>query len=1223
MIYIFRFVSRRYTEAKITRQFQEERKKLASLIFTPPASKQRKIKAEVINDGYNVGEIVAPNNDKVLENADVSTMETTNSNNTPIIQQIEYNVEYLIQKVSSSIEHDPLAIEKDPLQQSDSDADELFIDEGIMNQPFKKIKLLHNATEHTSPLKRPIDDQNDEPAAKKPKYEDEIEITEEIKSKIDKINVSIEITKPDSSKECTKSISDQIIGMLTNKNQKQISGTVTYRILHRANFILECVRKYEVITDLTKLLKMIQAHEQKEGYMAKIDKKSLMRIIFKLAKDGHLKYMKFTLSSDFRTKEIALICDPEIDENHSLIRSEIDQAKMKSFIEIDKPSSGSIKKSEQPRKKFVIDPRLARVFGFCPKFVRMRLIHEILFYLIYEHTEEEPLTTAEEKREWLQSMKISFDEEIIEEMSPIYYKKELCWKTFLPPIMQHINWPKGWTLISDLLVRLPLEYFVKCCSVTIKLPELENFTKHPIRQYFLVCNLPPPIRTGLLFRRKYIFQVHDIVTRLCYIGLVQFGPQTFKEKDQVFIYMNKKTSILNTTPSKPSYHEITPMDYERHAYTFENMADVEQFWYDLWSTCMNTRLGGRLCVTGKFVVLEPLHTKQSMIDAMNPVLPEEAVAADMGIVPGDGRGAAGLDSALFAHLRKNWSWNAHAEVFDAIPKPPMNPQVKELIGAIRVSKLKITRDPSEILKKLGPSKMCKTKPEKQRRFKIKQKTIIREVVPKTMPKRRKPIYDEIDKIALTKMAKLRTDWSPIEDHILLLCTTASLYMCPNRRRQIISFTVIRDILHRLVKVSESKTSRACQRRILYIMRNAHTKRSVNMCLEEIKQNENIVKIYKPFADRLLKEHIDEHEMNIVYIHLVSQLTNIFSNLIKPANNGIIPNNMKKFNEMYRICGSTAKKCICYYKDPKTNQDILANVIKTIIHSSMCCNRDKVSWAYQLFQVYQQYPEQLLRSVIVKTRQEQLISIKKSYASTNRTSMPLSSSPYKLSIHYHNMLLSKIPFESFHDAHILLTNITELKNKGKPDEPTLEIDNPVSGTAIALMELAEKIDIDFKFEIPDDVIVLDQNIVKDKTYERVVERFYNILRDPTRVQKWEEPEARTESDDEDILPISDSSKVVENPVTQNENNSDIDTKTSYGRSVTTRIAFHMMRAEGSEGIDEKSTQHMHDFFVVNGCRVFVDIPALQNTSNVDIEDISEDYREIKTKIVPKMIAEIKQ
>lgn len=1190
------------------------------------------------NYGDNLEDNFAPNVDKIIENNDqslkrVSTVET-NSDNIEIIQRDESNIKDLNQKVFPinciSVKGDPLAIEKDPLEQNDSDADELVIDEGKFDQPRKKIKLLHANTteskiEDTNLQKRSADvsGQNDEPPAKKVKPANEIVLTEEIKSEINKINVKIEITESDPPlKGSTKSISDQITGMLADKSHKQISGTVTYRILHRANFIIECLRKYEVITDLTKLLKMIQEHEQKEGYMAKIDKKSLMRIIFKLAKDGHLKYIKFTLSTQFRSKEISVICDPNIDENHSLIQSEIDQAKMKSFIAIEKPSHGSPVKKTEPKLKFVVDPRLARVFGFCPKFVRMRLIHEILFYLIYEQTQDEPLTTPEEKREWLQSMNIPFEDTIIEEMSPIYYKKELCWKTFMPPLAQHVSWPKGWTLVSDLIVRLPLEYFVKCCSVTVKIPELESFTKHAIRQYFLIRNLPSHIRTGLLYKRKYIFQVHDIATRLCYIGLLQFGPQRFKEKDQVFIYLNKKTSILNTTPSKQSYHEITPMEYEKHAYTFENMADLEQFWYDLWSTCMNTRLGGRLCVTGKFVVLEPLHTKQSMIEAINPVLPEEAGGLDTGIVPGDGRGAAGLDSALFAHLRKNWSWNVHAEVFDAIPKPPMNPQVKELIASIKVSKQKITRDPSDILKKLGSAKLVKTtKADKQRRFKIKQKTIVREVLPKTMPKRRKPIYDEIDKIALTKMAKLRTDWSPIEDHILLLCTTASLYLCPNRRKQIISFAVIRDILHRLLKNSESKTSRACQRRILYIMRNSHTKRSVNMCLEEIKQNEYIVKKYKPFADRIVKEHINEHEMNIVYIHLVSQLTSIFSNLMKPANNGIIPDTMKKFNEMYRVCGTSIKKFNCYYKDPKIIQDIQACVLKTIIHSSMCCNRDKVSWAYQLFKVYQQYPEQLLRSVIVKTRQEQLISIKKSYASTNRTNMPLSSSPYKLSIHYHNMLLSKIPFDSFHDAHILLTKITELKNKAKPDEPTLEIENPVSGTAIALMELAEKIDIDFKFEIPDDVIVLDQNIVKDKTYERVVERFYNILRDPTRVQKWEETEGRTESDEEDILPSI--AKEADTQVAQTENH-EIDQKTSYGRSVTTRIAFHMMRAEGSEGIDEKTTQHMHDFFVVNGCRVFVDIPALEHASDhVDIEDISEDYRKIKTEIVPKMIYQIKQ
>lgn len=55
-----------------------------------------------------------------------------------------------------------------------------------------------------------------------------------------------------------------------------------------------------------------------------------------------------------------------------------------------------------------------------------------------------------------------------------------------------------------------------------------------------------------------------------------------------------------------------------------------------------------MCVTGKDIVLEFLQSKQVMIDAIQPRLPEEASKLDNGLVPGDKRGAAGLDSAFFS-----------------------------------------------------------------------------------------------------------------------------------------------------------------------------------------------------------------------------------------------------------------------------------------------------------------------------------------------------------------------------------------------------------------------------------------------------------------------------------------------------------------------------------------------------------------------------------------------
>lgn len=87
---------------------------------------------------------------------------------------------------------------------------------------------------------------------------------------------------------------------------------------------------------------------------------------------------------------------------------------------------------------------------------------------------------------------------------------------------------------------------------------------------------------------------------------------------------------------------------------------VEKYWYDMWNICVNTLLGGRLVVHGKDILLEDLSKKTAMIEAVAARNPKEAAERDIGIVPGDRKGAAGIDSAFFAHLKRNWNWSINS-----------------------------------------------------------------------------------------------------------------------------------------------------------------------------------------------------------------------------------------------------------------------------------------------------------------------------------------------------------------------------------------------------------------------------------------------------------------------------------------------------------------------------------------------------------------------------------
>lgn len=56
--------------------------------------------------------------------------------------------------------------------------------------------------------------------------------------------------------------------------------------------------------------------------------------------------------------------------------------------------------------------------------------------------------------------------------------------------------------------------------------------------------------------------------------------------DQAFIYLNRKASLLDTRTSEPGYNKISVQDYPKLNFYFETMADVDQYWYQMYFISM-------------------------------------------------------------------------------------------------------------------------------------------------------------------------------------------------------------------------------------------------------------------------------------------------------------------------------------------------------------------------------------------------------------------------------------------------------------------------------------------------------------------------------------------------------------------------------------------------------------------------------------------------------------
>jgi len=1073
----------------------------------------------------------------------------------------------------------------------------------------------------------------------------------------------------------------------------------TYRQLKRSNTIIEAVRLHKVIDDPTKLYKMIQENEAKEGHSAKMDKKSLMRLISKLGKEGQIHNIRCVFKHGDKKKVLHFVCEPGIDESNTVIQSAIEQAKMKFNIQprITNTSLGLVKDEQfltesvseslaelgqlenvsQSPTKAVSMGRIGRKYGLQPKFVKMRELHLLLYYLIYGYSGE-PGLDQREAAEKLSGIGL-VDDDVVEEMSDmVLYSSEVSWKMFIPPLPAHQGWGQGWCLMCDILLRLPLSIFVKLINITMEVPGLQDYLTHPVRRNYLIRSLPHSMRNKMLYQRKYIFAVHEVATRLAYIGVLQFGPQKLKEKDQVFLFMNRHASLLDTTTSGPGYHQVdADKNFPLEEYTLSSLPDVEQFWHRLWEVCIFTPLGGSSALSGQEITLEVMERKQAMIDALSPKNAEEAEIQDDGTIPGDGLGAAGLDSSIFAHLKRNWTWNSSAmhRKGDKLAAPPFimseisnkSVTVKTSHGRTKVTVSKqpnVKRTTKGQKRKRANSECNKkdaeegsdSKTEDKIKFRSRRPSVFTRVVGrKRTATERKPYYDEKDKAALRLMRKLRVDWSAGEDSFLLLCKVAGSFLCSNSRNQMVQYTAVRDLLHEQFPESQNKTSRACQRRLNYMLKNQSTADNVALFLEDVKQDLEIVEHFQIPEGGVLSKSSNEARLERDFKPLVELLMKKYKD--DPKNSAkklVLPKTVAEVEKEYTLVfptNTSLKKS--RFSEPETVTDIQAGVVNALITSSLCSASDKKSWAYQLFKIYQQYPDQLLRNVMANLRENKMVSLKKHYNKSKVKEgnyLPLSSAPYQLSVTFSHTFLCRYQYDIYTQSWQLARKLLT-ESVLSSDDYTEIVINQEGGFAATVTGLMAKEKMQFRTEVPEQLVVLDPNMAAvDENYVRILQRYKELLRnagsmDSSDYEMMRSPSKLTStalftkagseqrqtveriSEEKEIegkektFNTDDDNKIGrESQVVFQEGDGDTRSNTTLAKSAS-RIALYMMREEMKESpLESNPVQHSHDFFVISSCSVYGRLLKQENSSDreevnftgltVDKSDLPGDYDSCK-------------
>ncbi|NXN20580.1 TF3C1 factor, partial [Nycticryphes semicollaris] len=1006
--------------------------------------------------------------------------------------------------------------------------------------------------------------------------------------------------------------------MCGQKKEKRSKATAversheTYRLLKRRNLIVEAVRNLRLIESLFTLQKMVMDQEKQEGVSTKCCKKSIVRLVQKLAREGLLRLYRTTVIQDGISKKVEFVVHPSVSPNDPLVKSAIEQVRFRisnsstanrqvaamvfpqtptsqdhaeeeNLGQEAAPDSGetqesSCKADNRARKTDekmgitqlknyhpVTVPGLGRSLGFLPKMPRLRMVHMFLWYLIYGHplngTQEKGGSDGEKKGSKpgldvnaavleaqpdvtleitaVANPEVSAQETEVELSNHTVYVDDASWMRYVPPLPVHREFGFGWALVSDILLCLPLSIFIQIVQVSYKVDGLEDFLNDPLKKHTLIRFLPRSVRQQLLYKRRYIFSVVENLQRLCYMGLIQFGPtEKFQDKDQVFVYMKRNAVIVDTTICDPHYNLAqSSRPFERRLYVLNTMQDVENFWFDLQCVCLNTPLGVVRCprskksnLQGEETALDVEMEQESAVDkhnlerkcAMLEYTTGSREVVDDGTIPGDGLGAAGLDSSFYGHLKRNWIWTSYiinkTRKENTISENGLTMRLQTFLtkhplplstGGNKINILGEAKVGSELLVQKEECVEISTEPTQDRTKRVrggksqKRKRLRKDTGKKTKKKKKEEdsvekskrlrYHDEADQSALQRMTRLRVTWTVQEDSLLMLCRIASHVLNAKVKGPFVPWQVVRDIMHASFEESLDKTSHSVGRRARYIVRNPQTYLNYKVCLAEVYQDKALIEDFMNRENNYEDPQVCAKEFK----EFVEQLKEKFSSTL--GNPKLeIPDTLQELFSRYQVLAIGEDTSQIAKEDSLSSvYDIHFLVLQNLIQSTLALsdNQMKSCQSFQTFRLYREYRDDILvkaflecqkRSLVNRRRVNHTLGPKKSRA------LPFVPMSYQLSQSYYRVFTWRFPSTICTESFQFLEKLKEAEKSDQPDNFSFKdqeskasegmiafpMDGP-GGQCVAMLSLFSLGLVSVNVRIPEQIVVVDSTMVENE------------------------------------------------------------------------------------------------------------------------------------------------
>lgn len=849
----------------------------------------------------------------------------------------------------------------------------------------------------------------------------------------------------------------------------------------------------------------ILKYEQEAGYKDEICNKSIYRIIARLQKDNIVNMYEISLRFNENARIYRYITHPKIDINHHVIKQEILRLKNALFLFLEGRKCRAVTLKASATANPTTDTRVGlipRGAQKSPKFLTARFMHEFMFYLFNDlPSTREPLSLTENLLStWLQSEPNIDCAELYQNMleEHIYpYRENINWKTFITPLPVYKDKPAGWISFPDVLERIPFSLLNKIISVPSTVDKLAiDYLVHPIRQHYIIKQLPLALQS-LINRNRLSRIMSNIVQVLLLMGLIQVSEKQARDPMQIWVYMNRKATVVDTTPSEPGYIKITDnREYSKILFNFKKMSDIKQYWNSLHRICLVTKLGfihKNQEPDSKGVYRQ---RKLALNEIVSPVVNlEEAKMLDTGIPPGDGLGAGGLASGMYSSFKRNWTWLVN------------NKHTAAATAKLRKTGTKYMRTRmSKLADEIMPRKQQSVVAIKKVTCRLATTTSTGKVVKRTkivsLKTKSKFPTDQIDRDAIRQMRSLRARWSHKEDLILKMARATFLFLgVPILHFNLRDVAKIsRDIIRQQCFI-HNKTTQTCHRRIHFMVKTNRHLPELPQWLHSMQTNDHLTSRYNSETfHRELRElyPVKEDFQNALAIHFLY----VFSVLqaqcgqdepqSKSNMKSKFPNTLTEFYQKFRECTPLIDDKALLYTNPTTTIDLQLATINNVLHSSLCCVRDKTQYNLQIFDVFKTYSEEALHTAFKIARIDGLVVCRKK--SQNQTfTTQLTGPSFVFSNKYRmSLMFLKLPYIVLDMLHAFFTETT--KQIFNDERSAVEIKSPHSGQFFFIAELLwnEVIEIDIK--TPSNTLTIDPLAQQSTTSQtqKIMDHFYNHM-----------------------------------------------------------------------------------------------------------------------------------